>query len=496
MHDGSGVMRAEDVAREHQFREGFKLVDFGEVGLPIFRLTIEAITTSMRSIPTIQEFAMRCLALGENQEKPIARMLGLKEDIICGAIDTLMSDGLVVRTTVVGDHSSFSLTALGEERLAQDAQEVIQEEMLVIDYDAMRRKPIRLAGENVVRASELKTFGAVEIRPYPVEPPSVSDLAIPEISRAIRRRDGEDFRRNVLALKQIVRRNNVFREAVALVFAAERGSEVQVAFVLDGKLSESHERAFAENGGPRKMGFIRKIGERSTRQGLQRLIGRERFAAMTNSMMMKDALKEEAESRSQVRSIALAVDSNMTRRTLNPAAPALEAAQERFALAKHALDTMDIRPLACFEQDELLEEAISSARRSLIVTSAGLQPTILTQHVLRNLENLVAGGVTVDIGSFLRPQNEPRGGAYYDPLSELTKRAQAGRMNLHRTRRSAFFYLIKDDDLAVISNRPMLGDVVRRTSFQKVEGVIIRDTRRVNEIRELAAQVCGVKKNG
>ena len=72
-----------------------------------------------------------------------------------------------------------------------------------------------------MRASELKANGAVEIRPYPAEPPGVSELQIPEVTRVIRRQSGEDFRRTVLALKRIVRRYNVFREAVALVFSAD-----------------------------------------------------------------------------------------------------------------------------------------------------------------------------------------------------------------------------------------------------------------------------------
>ena len=70
-----------------------------------------------------------------------------------------------------------------------------------------------------------------------------------QVTRVIRRQGGEDFRRTVLALKRVVRRSNVFREAVALVFAADKGDEVQIAFAIDGKLSDAYERAFAERGG-------------------------------------------------------------------------------------------------------------------------------------------------------------------------------------------------------------------------------------------------------
>ena len=166
---------------------------------------------------------MRCLYLGETREADIARMLGLKLDIVCSATNILVSDGYVARQAVPTDLQSFRLTKFGEERLLHERLEVPQEEMIVIDYDGIRRAPIRLSVTSVLRASELKMNGAVEIRPYPAEPPSVSDLQIPEVTRVIRRQSGEDFRRNVLALKRIVRRNNVFREAVALVFAADRG---------------------------------------------------------------------------------------------------------------------------------------------------------------------------------------------------------------------------------------------------------------------------------
>lgn len=489
-------MRAEDLARSAQFREGFTLVDYAEVGLPIFRLTIEAITTATRSMPTIQEFSMRCLALGETEEFGIARMLGLKEDIVRAAVDTLVTDGLVARTAIVSDVSSFALTPAGQDRLEKEAREVVQEEMIVVDYDGMRRMPVRVAGDNVVKAAELKTFGAVEIRPYPANPPSVADLSIPEVRRVIRRQRGDDFRHNVLALKRVVRRNNVFREAVALVYAADRGDEIQIAFALDGKLSESHERAFAENGGPKKMGFVRMIAEGKFRRRLERLIGKDAIKLLPDRQSLRQMRKEEAEAMAQVRSIELAVEIGGNRRASNPAAAALATARDRLMMAEHELDSLPLRPLACYEQDELLAEATTHARRSLVITSAGLQPTVLTKHVLRDMDRLVGERAALCVGSFLKPQIEPRGGDHYDPLAELTRRAQRNRVSLLQINRGDFFFLVKDDDLAVVSNRPFLGEIVRRSGFQRVEGYISRDRWIVERIRRLAEEACRPRRNG
>ncbi len=480
-------MTPELVARKYQFREGVRLVDYGEVGLPIFRLTLEAVTMAQRSMPTIQEFAMRCISVGETRETDIARMLGLKIDVLMGAINILISDGYVTRQQGGASSYFFELTEAGEERLGIDRLEVPQEEMIVIDYDGVRRVPLRLTGESVVRATELQGIGAVQIRPYPAELPNVDELSIPEVSKVIRRQDGEDFRRTLLALKRVVRRNNLFREAVALVFAADKSEEVQVAFGIDGKLSEAYERAFAENGGPRKMGFVRAMTGSDAKKHLERLVGRTVCRSMPDPASLKDARTEEAQALLEVDSTRPVASRVFGRaRASNPAVLALAAAEERLATARHALDSFEARPLACYEQTELLDIALKDARRSLIITSAGIQPTIVNGARLREIDLLAAAGVQIEIESFLSPQAEPRGGDRYDPLAEFSKRQSRGALTIRKGQQRDFFFLIQDDELAVISSRPFLGDVSRRTGFIRVEGIVTRRAAFIDEIRRIA----------
>lgn len=481
-------MTPEDIARNLQFREGFHLIDYGRVGLPVFRLTIEGVTAAYKTLPTIHEFAMRCLSMGETREDKIAQMLGLKLEVIKASIDLLVAEGYVARQALPSDLHSFKLTEAGEARLGMEREEIPQEEMLVIDYDAIRRTPIRLAGENVVRASELKSDGAVEIRPYPAEPPVVSQLSIPEVAKVIRRQGGEDFRRNVLALKRIVRRNNVFREAVALVFVAEKGSELQIAFAIDGKLSEPHERAFAENGGPKKMGLVKLIAETSGKKKLDRLIGRNLVSNYPAPASLKDLRKEEADAAAQVRSITPAVETSSLPKRSNPAVAALAAAVERHKVAVHEMDSLPLRPLAAFEQSALLEEALAGAHNSLFITTAGIQPTIVNGYMLREIDNLSANRVTIEIETLMKQQPTARTGGYFDPFLELTRRSDRGSIQLRSGRQRDFYFLIQDSDLAVISNRPFLGEMVRRSGFQRVEGVVTRRKEFVEEIRRLAVQ--------
>jgi hypothetical protein len=476
-------MTPEEVASVHQFRDGFDLVDYGEVGLPVFRLTIEGVTTAYRMLPTIQEFVMRCLYIGETREEDIARMLGLKLDVVCSATNILVFEGYVARQAGPADLHSFRLTESGEVRLLQERLEVPQEEMLVVDYDGIRRVPVRLAGTSVVRASELKSSGAIEIRPYPAEPPGVAELQIPEVTRVIRRQGGEDFRRTVLALKRIVRRNNMFREAVALVFAAEKGDEVQIAFAIDGKLSVAHERSFAEHSGPRKMGFVKALSESDVRKRLERIVGRDLLRGRPDRSEMSAAYSTVVKAEAEVRSIRPAAERGGR---ANPSVAALSAANSKLSIAKHVIESMPVRPLACFEQNELLEEALANVRSSILITSAGLQPIIVNGFMIRRIDSLTEARVAVVIESQLAPQLEPRRGDHFDPLSELTARADRGLLRLIKGSPRDLFFLIQDDDLAVVSNKPFLGEVTRRSGFIKMTGLVARRAEYVRLIRETA----------
>ncbi|WP_439924385.1 hypothetical protein [Nitrobacter sp. JJSN] len=477
-------MTPELAARKYQFREGFHLVDYGEVGLPIFRLTLEAITMAPRFMPTIQEFAMRCLALGETHEADVANMLGLKLDVVVGAMNVLIADGYVTREPNSDGADLFYLTKAGELRLLSDRLEIPQEEMIVVDYDGIRRIPLRLTGESVVRPALLQGTGAVQIRPYPAEPPGVNDLVIPDISKVVRRQRSEDFQRTVLSLKRVVRRNNLFREGVALVYAADKSDEVQVAFVIDDKLSDAYELAFAQHGGPRKMGFVRAISDTDLSKKLEKMVGRPMYRSMPHPDAIRAARKLEVDSLVEVDTLRRAA-AGLPPHGSDPVAAALVVAEERLEVARHEIDAFEVRPLACFEQNELLDAALKSARKSLVITSAGIQPSIVNAARLREIDLLIGEGVQIEIESYLVPQTEPRKGGRYDPLSELTRRTAKSGLSIRKGQTQDFFFLVQDDELAVISTRPFLGEVSRRMGFMRVQGLVTRKPAFVEEIRSI-----------
>lgn len=480
-------MSPEDIARRHQFRDGFELIDYGEVGLPIFRLTLETVTLAQRRIPTIQEFTMRCASFDIRSAAAIGAALGLKQDVVEGAVSALIDAGYATFQAAADGERAIALTEAGEFRLKDLVEEKPQDDTLVIDYDAILRAPIRLPAETVMRASDLKGYGAIEIRPYPAEAPPVRELSIPDVAKVVRRPGGDNFRRTVLALKRIERRANFFREAVALVYASDKGDEVQIAFVLGENVSDAHERMYALNGGPKKMGFVKAIEAAPSRRSLERLVGRDAMRNMVSKEDLAAARKGEADAKLEVQRIMPAVEALPKKvRRGSEARIALDEALQRAALAEHSLNSYPVRPLACYEQLELLDRALSSCMRSLLITTAGLQPSLLNGFRMRGIDDLVTKKVAVHVRSYLTPSEQYRPGQRWEPLAELTRRSLKGDLQLSMMSQSEYFFLVVDEELAVISSRPFFGDTSRRNGFTRVSGLVVRDRSLVAQILEKA----------
>jgi hypothetical protein len=63
--------------------------------------------------------------------------------------------------------------------------------------------------------------------------------------------------------------------------------------------------------------------------------------------------------------------------------------------ARTQLDNLPLRPLACYEQWELLNEALDGAGERLYISSADVAPFVAPQFVISRVLERVTAGVTV-----------------------------------------------------------------------------------------------------
>jgi hypothetical protein len=488
-------------ARYFDVRESFDLVDYAEVGLPVFRLTVEAVTLARLEMPTLHEFVLRSLLIGEANAGGIARLLGLAEDVVEDALAALAYDKCVVlaQSPAVGDSradsldevalapKSYEVTDTGLKKM-REGERSPRDEPLVFDYDGIRRHPVALGTESVRRPKDLAQDGAIQIRPYPADAPDVSELSSVGVARVVRRRSGKGFERGILAFRRIARRENLFRPAVGLLYQSRATDEVQIAFVLGDQLAQDYEIEFAKHGGAKKPGLIRNaVGDRAS---LRAFLGPERSAEVAHGDLLSRLRANVTLATREHAAIRARLERLRQKPTLKTSEEQdLAFVEQSLRAARADLDALPLRGLAPYEQGELLIEALESAKRRLYISSADIAPDRADGSVLRRLNERLNDRVDVRIDTSVPLSAEPKGARGSFELGvELWLGAQQ-RRNLTLGQRpeghTSLYFLIKDEDLAIVTNRPFLGGRGRPLSFIPTVGIVTRRPEIVADIANL-----------
>lgn len=489
-------------ARYFDVREGFDVVDYAEVGLPVFRLTVEAVTLARLDMPTLHEFVLRSILIGEADSCGIARLLGLTEDVVEDALAELAYDRCVVVAQSPADvgagegameeiapsQKRYEVTDTGLEKM-REGERAPRDEPLVFDYDGIRRRPVALGTESVRRSRELAEDGSLQIRPYPADAPDVSELSSASVARVVRRRSGKEFERGILAFRRIARRQNLFRPAVGLLYQSRTTDEVQIAFVLGDQLAQDYEIEFAKHGGAKKPGLVRSsVGDWAS---LRSFLGPERSSEIAHGENVSH-LRVNVTLATRDRA---AIGARLERLRQKPRLATAEeqdlaSVKQRLDAARADLDSLPLRGLAPYEQWELFVEALETAKRRLYVSSADITPDTAHALVLRRLNNRIDDRVDVRIDTSVPMSAEPRAApGSFEPGVELWIGAQQ-KSNLTLGKRAEghanLYFLVKDDDLAIVSNRPFLSGRGRPLSFVPTVGVVTRRPEIVADIAHLA----------
>jgi hypothetical protein len=225
-------MNAEDIVRRYSRLPGYDLIDYAQVALPLYRLTVDAVTIAHHEIPPIKEFVMRSIDVGIDDLESVSGFLGLDEETVRGTAIQLRDDRYASVST---DFQSLELLDRGREVLAKARESAPQDETIVFLYDRLIRKPVRLAADQLIAPRSIDPRDMIEIRPYPVEGPELTDLMLPEVLEVLEKQAGgrARFGRDLLRLKRILRRVRLYRPALGLVFKKARGPDLQIGFIVD-----------------------------------------------------------------------------------------------------------------------------------------------------------------------------------------------------------------------------------------------------------------------
>ena len=430
-------------------KPAFALVDFAEVGLPVYKLTVTFLTLEPKKYAPIDEFVLKCIDAGMITAEDISGLLGIEDRVVEGCLTNLIRDDDVFATP----DGVLSLTR--KSRSVLDGEQSIKprEQAAVVTYDAITRRP-RYFGLPLLGRRDIASRGLREIRAFPARKPEADEIDVRDLEETLEREAGT--RQNgikILRVREVGRKENHFLPAVMLVYRAKSSQEVRVRFAVDGRLSAEHEKAFLSAGGVEKLGIRDSILNSDPSPTLPALIGDGLAAEVANRLSSADdssrlKLKASiARFKAEVSRQATPIESQAGVDDGSYSAAIAEAEG-----AERELAALKVRPVAVYEHPPLLEEALDTAQNRLLVISPWITTAVVDPRFLKRLQAALERGVEVRIGYGLedRRQGRPELNDAEKALHEIAGRNRRLRVvwlgNTHAK------ILLKDSEWFVVSS--------------------------------------------
>lgn len=480
------MMLPEEIALKFAQRPGYRLVSFAEVSLPVFRLGLTVVALDRKPLLPIEEFVLKSVGAGLDTIEDVASLLGMTQSVIEGAASNLIvSEHLTLGGSPGQSEQRLGLTTKGNRALV-DAEEIVASDVSVsVEFDRVTWQMELYAPTYLVRPRQARSMGLVDLAPPLARRAELRDLKLEELNSLLHGSTRPvDMRRDVLAIKSVDRAERFYLPAVALVYRSTGSDDVNVAFVIDGKLSDKHEKAFALSGGPQKSGIAQSVLSCKSEVGADEVIELEllshlgdRSGTTANRDGIGVAYLDLAEAERASRSAE-------TQEERSFAEADLAERENKLEEEVRALICGQVMYVAVHEHPPLLRSALESARKRLMIVSPWIRAKVVDRTFLSGIERLLSSGVSVYIGYGL-------GDVAQEKRSEEDRRAEknladlAEKYNNFTMKRMGDTHakiLIKDQEYAVVTSFNWLsfkGDPAR--TFREEQGVLIGIAEKVDE---------------
>lgn len=495
-------LSSEDL-RRYDNRPGFDLVSCQEVGLPVYKVTVDVLTQIRKPIPPIEEFVLKSIDAGLSSEEEVAGFLGLEISTTREAMVNLrLSEDIDLIAPDASQLQMWRLTKKGERTLREAKIIVPEERTFDINFDGLLRTPRWYAQfeKSLLKPKDLRDEGVLEIEPSPKRPPELSDLKIKDIDATIKKI--EKFRerssknsqeQDLLALKAIERRQRFFQLSTALVYKAKDSDEIQIAFIVDDMLSNEHEAAFARSTGAKKIRnqILNALQKNEPLKFAEDLLGQEFVSAnlVDPDTITAKVTEVKAEIEAQIEVAQEKLDQTDNEDEKSELIQQLEEKEQQILQLQSRMESMlasvPMRWLEMYEHRPLLEQALKDTQERLLIISPWIRANSVNRWFLQQFENLLKRGVQVFIGYGLGEKDENRYPKDIEAEKALQKLANQYSKSfiLKRLGDTHAKILISDTRFAVSTSFNWLSFKGERDrTFRDERGTLVSDPQKIDEL--------------
>jgi hypothetical protein len=393
------------------------------------------------------------LTRGLNTITDISSFLGIKEVVVrAGLTNLLQSEDVLVKKSSPKD--IFRLSSKGVCTL-RDAEIVTPEEHTIqIYFDALLRKPAAYHKDPFYSAKEIRHYNLLEIPFWPPTKPQVTDLSSQDVSKVIQQAARvKDNRVELLAIKAIERCGRLGRYAIALIYKSKRDDEINIAFAIDGRLSDELENAFALQEGPKRISIRQHLRDEGTER-LLRELSKEIINEIPSTEAIEALEEKEAKAQAALDSASLEMDWATGEDAREKARSHITEALNRLGEAQASLEQIPIRYLSAYDHPQLLDKALNECIERLVITSQGLSIQVADANFVKQLEIILNRGVKVYIAYNLPKHQKTVKENENQKAEERIRKLVSRHQNLHLTidKNININVLLADRKYVILSN--------------------------------------------
>lgn len=354
-------------------RSGYDLVSFKEAGLPVYVLTLRILVLERKTLGPIDEAVLKAVQAGLEAPSSIFEFLGLPETVLTPVLAGLNTTELINYSRSSADtDAKVTLSAKGRLAIAEAATVKPQERLVKVCFDALTKKLLFIAPEQLYRAKEMREQGYFEVPTGTSRRPEVDDIPLQDFDKILQRQQAQtDAKCDLLAIRRIERRELHFMGCVLLFYRSQsQPGDVEVAFWREDGPAIDHELQFRALGGPEL------VGSRLLAQSVDTLTELVIPDVLASVTKVDDC---PADSVAQNARVLIEDGTNDANRQASPEA-----------------DT--VQTLLCHEHPGFLKKALTSANRRLVIVSPWIRDSVVDWPFVKSLEVLLQQGVEVYIG--------------------------------------------------------------------------------------------------
>jgi hypothetical protein len=443
-------------------------VSFKEAGLPVYVLKLRILVLERKELSPIEEAVLKAVRAGLDAPGSIFEFLGLPRTVLTPVLAGLNTGELISYSRSAADaDAKVTLAAKGRLALAEAATVKPQERVVSVCFDALTKKLLFMAPEQLDRSRDMRALGYFEVPTGSSKRPEVEDIPLQDFDKILQRQSGSAAPTGtLLAVRRIERRELQFLRCVMLFYKSHtQPPEVEVAFWREDGPAMEHEVKFQAVGGPDLVGA--------------RLL-------MTPPASPAEGVLPEvvaADTRGEAPAPVA---------TARPGSAQMPSAPEAPAKTPVAPDVETMQTLLCHEHPPFLKKALLSAKRRLVIVSPWIRDSVIDWPFIASLDALLRAGVEVYIGYGIENadgngrKNVAKEKHDIDPQAEKELRELATRhKNFHfvhvgNTHRKS---LVCDDQFAVVGSFNWLsykGD--SRGSPRDERGIVLRKKHHVDRL--------------